>query len=62
MTEDAPTPLTGPVEIVGAGLIGTSIALVCRRLEARNPQGLGPRSGQTEPRLFEAIAKFARRP
>lgn len=24
--------LTGPVEIVGAGLIGTSVALVCRRL------------------------------
>jgi prephenate dehydrogenase len=24
--------LTGPVEVVGAGLIGTSIALVCRRL------------------------------
>lgn len=24
-------PLTGPVEIVGAGLIGTSIALACRR-------------------------------
>jgi prephenate dehydrogenase len=32
MTEDALTPLTGPVEVVGAGLIGTSIALVCRRL------------------------------
>jgi prephenate dehydrogenase len=32
MTDDAPTPLTGPVEVVGAGLIGTSIALVCRRL------------------------------
>ncbi|MDI4643255.1 hypothetical protein K9U39_20445 [Rhodoblastus acidophilus] len=32
MTEEAPTPLTGPVEVVGTGLIGTSIALVCRRL------------------------------
>ena len=32
MTEDALPPLTGPVEVVGAGLIGTSIALVCRRL------------------------------
>ncbi|MFM6849257.1 MAG: 3-hydroxyacyl-CoA dehydrogenase NAD-binding domain-containing protein, partial [Terrabacter sp.] len=29
MTEPS---LTGPVEVVGAGLIGTSIALVCRRL------------------------------
>ena len=32
MTEEALTPLTGPVEVVGTGLIGTSIALVCRRL------------------------------
>ena len=32
MTEDALTPLAGPVEVVGTGLIGTSIALVCRRL------------------------------
>ena len=31
MTDDLPA-LTGPVEVVGAGLIGTSIALVCRRL------------------------------
>ena len=29
--DDLP-PLVGPVEVVGAGLIGTSIALVCRRL------------------------------
>ncbi len=28
----APTTSTGPVEVVGAGLIGTSIALVCSRL------------------------------
>ena len=32
MTDDALPALTGPVEVVGAGLIGTSIALVCRRL------------------------------
>ena len=32
MTEDPLPALTGPVEVVGAGLIGTSIALVCRRL------------------------------
>ena len=32
MTEDAVSVLTGPVEVVGAGLIGTSIALVCRRI------------------------------
>jgi len=31
MTDDLPV-LAGPVEVVGAGLIGTSIALVCRRL------------------------------
>jgi prephenate dehydrogenase len=31
MTDDLPA-LTGPVEVVGAGLIGTSVALVCRRL------------------------------
>jgi prephenate dehydrogenase len=30
--DDALPALTGPVEVVGAGLIGTSIALVCRRL------------------------------
>jgi len=32
MTEDTLAPLTGPVEVVGTGLVGTSIALVCRRL------------------------------
>ena len=32
MTDDALPALVGPVEVVGAGLIGTSIALVCRRL------------------------------
>ena len=32
MTDDALPALTGPVEVVGAGLIGTSIALVCSRL------------------------------
>ena len=32
MTEDGLPALVGPVEVVGAGLIGTSIALVCRRL------------------------------
>ena len=32
MTDDALPALTGPVEIVGAGLIGTSVALVCSRL------------------------------
>jgi prephenate dehydrogenase len=32
MTDDDLPALTGPVEVVGAGLIGTSIALVCRRL------------------------------
>ena len=32
MTEDSLPALTGPVEVVGAGLVGTSIALVCRRL------------------------------
>jgi prephenate dehydrogenase len=32
MTEASLPALTGPVEVVGAGLIGTSIALVCRRL------------------------------
>ena len=32
MTDDAITPLAGPVEVVGTGLVGTSIALVCRRL------------------------------
>ncbi len=32
MTEESLPALTGPVEVVGAGLIGTSIALVCRRL------------------------------
>jgi prephenate dehydrogenase len=31
-SEVALPPLTGPVEVVGAGLIGTSIALVCSRL------------------------------
>ena len=31
MTDDI-APLTGPVEVVGTGLVGTSIALVCRRL------------------------------
>ncbi len=30
--EDGLPALTGPVEIVGVGLIGTSIALICRRL------------------------------
>ena len=28
---DAPPPLAGPVEVVGAGLLGTSIGLACRR-------------------------------
>lgn len=28
---DAPSALTGPVEVVGAGLLGTSIGLACRR-------------------------------
>ncbi|MBD3948047.1 prephenate dehydrogenase [Nocardioides ganghwensis] len=32
MTDDPLPALTGPVEVVGAGLIGTSIALVCSRL------------------------------
>ncbi|WP_210440862.1 prephenate dehydrogenase [Nocardioides xinjiangensis] len=32
MTEDDLPALVGPVEVVGAGLIGTSIALVCSRL------------------------------
>ena len=32
MTDDHLPALTGPVEVVGVGLIGTSIALVCRRL------------------------------
>lgn len=32
MTDDPLPALTGPVEVVGAGLVGTSIALVCRRL------------------------------
>lgn len=32
MTERPLPALTGPVEVVGAGLIGASIALVCRRL------------------------------
>jgi prephenate dehydrogenase len=32
MTEESLPALTGPVEVVGAGLIGTSIALVCSRL------------------------------
>ncbi|HYH73884.1 MAG TPA: prephenate dehydrogenase [Nocardioides sp.] len=32
MTEVSLPALTGPVEVVGAGLIGTSIGLVCRRL------------------------------
>lgn len=32
MTDDDLPVVTGPVEVVGAGLIGTSIALVCRRL------------------------------
>ncbi|WP_210651806.1 prephenate dehydrogenase [Nocardioides sp. SYSU D00065] len=32
MTEDALPGLVGPVEVVGSGLVGTSIALVCRRL------------------------------
>jgi prephenate dehydrogenase len=32
MTEVALPALTGPVEVVGAGLIGTSVGLVCRRL------------------------------
>ncbi len=32
MTDDDLPALTGPVEVVGAGLIGTSIALVCSRL------------------------------
>ena len=27
--------LTGPVEIVGAGLLGTSIGLACRRAGSR---------------------------
>jgi len=32
MTERPLPALTGPVEVVGAGLIGASVALVCRRL------------------------------
>ncbi len=32
MTDDSLPRLVGPVEVVGAGLIGTSVALVCRRL------------------------------
>ena len=32
MTDDDLPALTGPVAVVGAGLIGTSIALVCSRL------------------------------
>ncbi|WP_322919253.1 prephenate dehydrogenase [Nocardioides renjunii] len=32
MTDDALPALVGPVEVVGAGLIGASVALVCRRL------------------------------
>jgi prephenate dehydrogenase len=32
MTDGDLPALTGPVEVVGAGLVGTSIALVCRRL------------------------------
>jgi prephenate dehydrogenase len=32
MTDEALPALTGPVEVVGAGLIGTSVALVCSRL------------------------------
>ncbi len=33
MTDGDQLPaLVGPVEVVGAGLIGTSVALVCRRL------------------------------
>ena len=30
--DDCLPPLVGPVELVGTGLIGTSVALVCRRL------------------------------
>ncbi len=32
LLQDPLPPLVGPVEVVGAGLIGTSVALVCRRL------------------------------
>lgn len=32
MTDPALPALTGPVEVVGAGLVGTSVALVCSRL------------------------------
>ncbi|GAA1944338.1 prephenate dehydrogenase [Nocardioides hwasunensis] len=32
MTDDVLPDLAGPIEVVGAGLIGTSVGLVCRRL------------------------------
>jgi prephenate dehydrogenase len=65
MTKDLPA-LVGPVEVVGAGLIGTSIALVCRRLgldvvlrdtseeNVRTASGLGagrPASSADRPQL-----------
>ncbi len=31
MSESGPTPLTGPVHVIGAGLLGTSIGLAARR-------------------------------
>ena len=48
--------LTGPVEIVGTGLIGTSIALACRRaglevlLTDTAPDHLRTATGQSRPR------------
>ena len=60
------SPLTGPVEVVGAGLLGTSIALACRRAglevllsdvapeHVRTASGLGagrPRTPEDRPQL-----------
>ncbi len=60
------SPLTGPVEVVGAGLLGTSVALACRRAgldvllsdvspeHVRTASGLGagrPRTPEDEPQL-----------
>ena len=61
-----PEPLTGPVEVVGTGLLGTSIGLACRRAglevvladvspeHVRTASGLGagrPRTGEDRPQL-----------
>jgi prephenate dehydrogenase len=63
---DGPVPLTGPVEIVGTGLLGTSIALALRRAgievllsdasteHVRTASGLGagrPRTADDRPQL-----------